>query len=102
MEFLVKDRSIVTPGMAIAKGPFRYEYGVDKFEDTILSSVLGIVYIENDGIRVVPLEGKSSNPVMFSRVDFPQPDGPIIDRNSPFSTSRFTFSRATVSISSVR
>mgnify|MGYP000845359096 FL=1 len=58
MEFLVKDRSIVTPGMAIAKGSFRYEYGVDKFEDTIISSVLGIVYIENDGVKVVPLEGK--------------------------------------------
>lgn len=58
MEFLVKDRSIVTPGTVIAKGDFRYEYGVDKFEDTIISSVLGIVYIENNNVRVVPLEGK--------------------------------------------
>ena len=40
--------------------------------------------------------------MIFSSVDLPQPDGPIILRNSPLFTSRFTFSKAIVSISFVR
>src|SRR3974377_854740 len=38
---------------------------------------------------------------MASSVDLPQPDGPAIDRYSPFFTSKFTSERACVSTSSV-
>src|SRR5712692_2082871 len=38
---------------------------------------------------------------MASRVDFPQPDGPEIDRYSPFLTSKWMLWRACVSTSSV-
>ena len=53
-------------------------------------------------ISTVPEVGASSSPMMFSNVDLPQPEGPMILRNSPLLTVRFTFSRATVSISFVR
>ncbi len=53
-------------------------------------------------IRTVPEVGLSSRPMMLSSVDLPQPEGPMMLRNSPFSTLRFTFSRAVVSISRVR
>src|SRR5437588_11335586 len=38
---------------------------------------------------------------MASRVDFPQPDGPEIDKYSPFLTSKWMLWRACVSTSSV-
>src|SRR5262252_1894846 len=38
---------------------------------------------------------------MASRVDLPQPDGPAIDRYSPFLTSKWMPERACVSTSSV-
>ena len=53
-------------------------------------------------ISTVPEVGKSSRPMIFNKVDFPHPEGPIMLRNSPCCTSRFTFSNATVSISFVR
>ena len=34
--------------------------------------------------------------MLLSNVDFPEPDGPIIDINSPFSTSNETFFNASV------
>ena len=43
---------------------------------------------------MVPLVGVSSRPIMLSKVDLPQPEGPMMLRNSPFFTSRFTFSNA--------
>jgi hypothetical protein len=49
-----------------------------------------------------PLDGASSSPMMFSSVLLPEPDGPMMETNSPASTVRLTFSRATVSIVSVR
>src|SRR5574344_171289 len=48
----------------------------------------------------VPSVGLSSNPRIFSNVDFPQPDGPIIATNSPCFTSKLTSRSAQVSISS--
>src|SRR5512143_3143539 len=38
---------------------------------------------------------------MASSVDLPQPDGPAIERYSPFLTSKWTFDKACVSTSSV-
>ena len=49
-----------------------------------------------------PSVGLSSSPRMFSRVDLPQPDGPMMATNSPAFTSRFTSRSAHVSTSSVR
>src|SRR5438874_2288057 len=45
--------------------------------------------------------GSSSSPRMASKVDLPQPDGPEIDRYSPFFTSKWMLWRACVSTSSV-
>jgi hypothetical protein len=39
---------------------------------------------------------------MLSRVDFPQPEGPIMATNSPVLTSKLTLERAVVSTISVR
>ena len=39
--------------------------------------------------------------VMLRRVEFPQPDGPIVATNSPFLSSKFTFFNFVVSISTV-
>src|SRR5574344_1345890 len=53
-------------------------------------------------MATLPVVGLSSNPTMFSKVDFPQPEGPMTLTNSPFSMLMLTFSRAVVSISCVR
>lgn len=58
--------------------------------------------LDEVSFEVKGVVGASSKPIMFSNVDFPQPEGPMILRNSPLFTSRFTFSNATVSISFVR
>src|ERR1700722_5064685 len=41
-----------------------------------------------------PEVGRSSFRTSRRKVDLPEPDGPTRKTNSPFSTSRFTFSRA--------
>ena len=41
-----------------------------------------------------PLEGVSKQPIIFIRVVFPEPDGPIIEINSPFSTDKLIPLRA--------
>jgi hypothetical protein len=42
-------------------------------------------------ITSFPLEGKSIKPIIFKIVDFPEPEGPEIAANSPFSISKETF-----------
>ena len=49
-----------------------------------------------------PFVGASRSPITWRSVDFPEPDGPMIDTNSPSATSRLTFESAIVSIRSVR
>ena len=46
--------------------------------------------------------GLSSRPRIFSKVDLPQPEGPMMATNSPSLISNDTPLRAVVSISSVR
>src|SRR5215831_3366203 len=41
-----------------------------------------------------PSLGRSSRRISRRKVDLPEPDGPTRNTNSPFSTSRLTFSRA--------
>src|SRR5215468_1310271 len=41
-----------------------------------------------------PSVGRSSRRISRRKVDLPEPDGPTRKTNSPFSTSRLTFSRA--------
>ena len=45
-------------------------------------------------ISIHPEVGVSSPPIRFSRVDFPEPDGPTIDTISPRPIDRSTFSNA--------
>src|SRR5678815_1719424 len=40
-----------------------------------------------------PLVGRSRPPIRFKRVLFPEPDGPINARNSPFGTVRLRLER---------
>src|ERR1019366_4378457 len=49
----------------------------------------------------MPSVGVSNNPRMASSVDLPQPEGPPIDRYSPFATSMWIADSACVSTSSV-
>src|SRR5579859_1142275 len=49
---------------------------------------------EASSIRMSPEVGSSKPPTIRSTVDFPQPDGPRMHRNSPFSTRKFTPSTA--------
>src|SRR5437870_3629240 len=46
-----------------------------------------------------PEVGRSRQPTMCMKVDFPDPDGPVTARNSPRSTSRFTPRNALTSTS---
>lgn len=46
-------------------------------------------------INTFPEVGLSRAPIMFNRVDLPLPDGPTIEINSPFFTSKLTSSTAT-------
>src|SRR5215468_10604215 len=41
-----------------------------------------------------PSDGRSSRRISRRKVDLPEPDGPTRKTNSPFSTSRLTFSSA--------
>src|SRR5215472_2201347 len=43
---------------------------------------------------ILPSVGRSSRRINRRNVDLPEPDGPTRKTNSPFSTSRLTFSRA--------
>ncbi len=47
---------------------------------------------------ILPDVGASRQPRMFIRVDFPDPDGPMIERNSPGSMVRLILSKAGTSI----
>ena len=53
------------------------------------------------GQQVLP-EGLSIIPRIFIRVDFPQPEGPMMETNSPALISMLTSLSAVVSTSSVR
>ena len=44
--------------------------------------------IASPSIVTLPLVGISSPATMFSSVDFPQPDAPTMQTNSPSATSR--------------
>ena len=54
----------------------------------LASSSFGVRLISLPSSKKRPLVGRSRQPMMFSRVDLPLPDGPINATNSPFSISR--------------
>jgi len=45
-------------------------------------------------MKTSPLVGTSKQPIIFSRVDFPEPEGPIIEMKSPAEMLKFTLSNA--------
>jgi hypothetical protein len=45
-------------------------------------------------MKTLPLEGRSKRPIMLSKVDFPEPELPTINTNSPFSIENDTSSSA--------
>jgi hypothetical protein len=45
-------------------------------------------------MKTLPNVGLSSAPIKFNNVDFPLPDGPIIDTNSPLFIVKLIFLRA--------
>src|SRR5215831_791694 len=44
-------------------------------------------------MNTLPEVGLSNAPIIFSSVDFPLPDGPTTDTNSPLFTEKLTFLR---------
>jgi len=46
-------------------------------------------------MNTLPEDGLSKAPSIFNNVDFPLPDGPITDTNSPLFTEKLTFLRDT-------
>ena len=40
--------------------------------------------------RILPLVGRSRHPTIFTAVDFPEPEGPMMETNSPFFISSFS------------
>ncbi len=53
----VQNRELVVPGTLLAQGPFKNGRGTFKEGNRIYSTVVGLVDIRNDFIRVIPLEG---------------------------------------------
>ena len=58
MPVLIKDRSMVTPGEAIAEGEYLLGSNVYRKEKQIISQVIGLVTIKDNHISVVSLKGK--------------------------------------------
>ncbi|ASJ09878.1 RNA-binding protein [Thermococcus sp. P6] len=53
----VKSRELVVPGTLLAQGPFKNGKGTFKEGNRIYSTVIGLVDVRGDFIRVIPLEG---------------------------------------------
>ncbi len=53
----VKNRELVVPGTLLAQGPFKNGRGTFREGNRIYSTVVGLVEIRGDSIRVIPLEG---------------------------------------------
>lgn len=53
----VKNRDLVVPGTLLAQGPFKNGRGTFKEGNRVYSTVVGLVEVRNDFIRVIPLEG---------------------------------------------
>ncbi len=51
------NRTLVTPGTLIAKGKFRMSEGVFREGDEVFSSMIGLVDIHGNSVRVIPLRG---------------------------------------------
>ena len=67
--------------------------------DEILLSVRFVVSVPS--MRTLPFVGRSNSPIMLSKVDFPEPELPTINTNSPFSIENETLSNAFILFSSV-
>ena len=52
------------------------------------SSFSPIFAVSFPPILTMPPVGRSRQPIMFMHVDFPEPEGPIIERNSPRFTAK--------------
>ena len=53
----VKNRELVVPGTLLAQGPFKNGRGTFREGNRVYSTVVGLVEIRGDSIRVIPLEG---------------------------------------------
>jgi len=51
------NRALVTPGALVARGRYKLEEGVFREGDEIFSSVIGLVDLHGNSVRVIPLEG---------------------------------------------
>ncbi len=56
-KIFVKPRELVVPGTLLSQGPFKSGRGTYKEGSRIYSTVIGLVEIKGDFIRVIPLEG---------------------------------------------
>ncbi len=56
-KIFVKPRELVVPGTLLAQGPFKAGRGTFKEGSRIYSTVVGLVEVRGDLVRVIPLEG---------------------------------------------
>ncbi|WP_456367373.1 exosome complex RNA-binding protein Rrp4 [Thermococcus sp.] len=56
-KIFVKPRELVVPGTLLAQGPFKNGRGTFREGNAIYSTVIGLVEIKGNMIRVIPLEG---------------------------------------------
>ena len=90
----------------LPQGNSLFDLNVFDSQNAIMVGRMGTVIKTSDGVSVINLcannyLGLSNNPKIFNKVDFPHPDGPIIDTNSPSFTSKLILFKAVVSTSSV-
>ncbi len=88
-ELLVKERDIVVPGEEIAHGlDFVPSYGTYRNENKIISSRLGLVAIQGQVVKVIPLSGRytpKSDDVIIGRVIDVGFSGWRLDLNSAYT-----------------
>ena len=88
----VKNRELVVPGQLIAEGSYRVREGTFRDGKLIYSSVVGLVDLRGQEIRVIPLQGRyiprRGDAVIGVVVDSHY-SGWILDLNSPYAGNLF-------------
>jgi exosome complex component RRP4 len=83
----VENRELVVPGQLLAEGDYRIREGAFREGKFIYSSVVGLVDIKGETIRVIALQGPyvpKPGDVVVGIIEDTHPSGWIVDINSPY------------------
>ena len=88
-EIIVKEKEIVVPGQTLAKGMDNFPgFGTYRENEEIVSSRLGVVYVDGRAIKVISLSGvyipKVGDTIICSVIDIAF-SGWRVETNSPYS-----------------